>query len=252
MENENRETPLVSVVTVSYNSEKTIARTFDAMLAQTYPRVEYWLIDGASTDGTLAVADAYRARFAEKGYDFHIISEPDNGMYDALNKGVAYATGDLIGQINSDDYYEPQAISRMVDVYRETGFDYFYADLRVVSPKKSKIKRARYRRFASTRYWNHPTTFIRADLYKSHPYSLMSMYDDYELILRLRREGRRAAVLNEVLANFTFGEGMSTRKSWAETKRRIGWRRANYRKNGYGFIYTIDSAMIEIIKYFWG
>ena len=172
-------------------------------------------------------------------------------MYDALNRGVALATGDIIGQINADDDYELDALATVADTYRDTPFTFFYADLRVVKPDKSFIKKAKFTRFATTRHWNHPTTFIRADIYKSHPYVLASMYDDFDLILRLRRKGYRPVICNKPLANFHFG-GMSTRKNLREVRHRIACRRANYKRNGYGFIYTIDSALTEFAKFLWG
>lgn len=243
--------PLISIVTPVFNGEKTIARTIESVLEQTYPHVEYIIMDGASTDQTVTVAESYCAAFAERGYLYRIVSEKDSGMYDALNRGVALATGDIIGQINSDDDYESDALATVADTYRDTSFAFFYADLRVVKPNGSFIKRARYTRFATTRHWNHPTTFIRADIYKSHPYVLASMYDDFDLILRLRREGYHPVICNKPLANFHFG-GMSTRKSFRDMRHRIACRRANYKRNGYSFIYTLDSAVTELAKFLWG
>lgn len=248
---QSREMPLVSVMTVCYNSEKTLARTLESVLGQSYPRVEYLIIDGASSDKTVEIAESYRAAFEEKGYTYRIVSKRDNGMYDALNRGVEMASGDIIGQINSDDWYEPDALEKVAKCYMETDFDYFWADLRIVKPSGNMIKRAKISRYASTRHWNHPTTFIRSSVYKENKYSLLSMYDDFELILRLRKKGYRAVVLNEVLANFSFG-GMSTTKSLKDTFRRIGYRRANYKRNGYGFIYTVDSFVMEMAKYILG
>ena len=103
--------PLVSVVTVSFNSAKTIRRTIESVLGQTYQRIEYILIDGGSTDGTISVISAY----ADKVNFF--ISEPDQGIYDAMNKGVCAATGDWIHILNSDDYYaSPEVIELAVRV----------------------------------------------------------------------------------------------------------------------------------------
>ena len=98
---------LVSIITVAYNSEQTIARTMESVLNQTYPEIEYIVIDGASTDNTVSVAESFIPKFeARDGYSLRIISESDKGMYDALNKGAQMATGELVGQINADDFYE--------------------------------------------------------------------------------------------------------------------------------------------------
>lgn len=238
----------VSVITVAYNSEKTIAKTIEAMLNQTYNNIEYLIIDGASTDSTLKIAQSYQRKFDEKGIEYKVVSEPDRGMYDALNKGVKLATGDIIGQINSDDWYENNAVERVAETFEETDFDVFWADLRIIKPTGNIIKHAKNSRFASSRYWNHPTTFIRAEIYKKNPYALLSMYDDYDLFLRLRNQNVKIVTLNEVLADFNFG-GMSTQKNWNDTKKRIRLKCMNYKRNGYGVLYYADSVLVEVAKY---
>lgn len=238
----------VSVVTVAYNSEKTIAKTIESVLNQTYLEIEYLIIDGASKDRTVQIAKSYQKQFDDKGYTYRIISEPDCGMYDALNKGVELAQGEIIGQINSDDWYENNALQRVVETYEKEKFDVFWADLRIIKPTGNIIKHAKNSWFASSRYWNHPTTFIRAELYKANPYALISMYDDYDLFLRLRNQNAKIVTLNEVLADFNFG-GMSTQKNWKETKNRIRLKCNNFKRNGYGWPYYIDSILIEVAKY---
>jgi len=245
------EKPLISVITVALNSEKTLAKAIESVLNQTYDRVEYILMDGGSEDATLQVAEEYKERFAAKGYDFKIVSRPDQGMYDALNKGVALASGDVIGQINSDDWYEPDALETVANRFMEEPFDLFWADLRIIKPSGDMIKKSRIRNFVSTKDWNHPTTFIRAEVYKNNPYSLISMYDDFELILRLRKQGVKMAVENKVLANFVFG-GMSTKKNLKDTVRRIKLSCNNYKINGYGLPYYTDRVVIETAKFILG
>lgn len=238
----------VSIITVSYNSEKTIRKTIESVLSQTYKHIEYLIVDGKSDDNTVQIAKEYEEKFKNKGYKYIIRSEPDKGMYDALNKGIVWATGNIIGQINSDDWYEPVAIQKIVDTFQEKEFDVFWADLRVIKDSGNMVKKAKLSPFVSTRYWNHPTTFIKAEIYKQNPYALLSMYDDFELILRLKKKGCRMVVLNEVLADFSFG-GMSTQKKWRDVKKRIQWRCQNYKRNGYGPIYYIDSVWIELAKF---
>ena len=99
----------VSIITVAFNAEKTIARAIESVLNQTYPKIEYLILDGASTDSTVAIANSYNDAFHKKGYTYRIVSETDRGMYDALNKGAQKAQGELIGQINADDWYEADA-----------------------------------------------------------------------------------------------------------------------------------------------
>src|SRR4249919_2446252 len=102
----------VSIITVVYNNEKFIKDAIGSVLSQDYPDIEYIIVDGASTDNTMTEIDKYRSRISK------IISEPDKGLYDAMNKGVQLATGDVIGILNSDDlYYDNHVISQVVDAF---------------------------------------------------------------------------------------------------------------------------------------
>ena len=100
--------PLISIITVSYNAVKTIEDTITSVLNQTYSNIEYIIIDGASTDGTLEVIKKYQDDISI------IVSEPDKGIYDAMNKGIERANGELIGIINADDWYEANAVERSI------------------------------------------------------------------------------------------------------------------------------------------
>lgn len=102
----------VSVITPCFNSEKTIQKTLESVLNQTYNNYEYIIIDGKSTDKTLQIIEKYKPLFGEK---IQVYSEPDKGIYDAMNKGIMKASGDIIGIVNSDDYYELDALENMVN-----------------------------------------------------------------------------------------------------------------------------------------
>ena len=144
------ELPLISVVTPVFNGEKSIARVIESVLGQTYPHVEYIIMDGASTDQTVAVAESYRAAFAERGYLYRIISEKDNGMYDAINKANALLDVELIGNVNGDDFYELDAVSRMVEFYKKEKYDVAWGDLRLIKPSGNMIKKA-----TDKKSWTH-------------------------------------------------------------------------------------------------
>lgn len=239
----------ISIITVCFNSSKTIERTIKSVLSQTFTDFEYIIIDGLSNDNTVSIAENYRKQFEEKKIPFRVISEKDNGMYDAINKGTRLAEGLIIGSINSDDWLEPNALQIVSDTYDETHFDMFYADLRIIKPTGNIIKHAKKSKFVFTRYWNHPTTFITKELYGKYQYKLESMYDDCDLMLRIRKDKLNKIVIkNVVLANFTFG-GMSTKKNWHDTWKRIKLRCKVYSNNGYGLIYYLDSFFIETIKF---
>lgn len=240
---------LVSIITVCYNSEKTLPKAIESVLAQTYSRIEYIIIDGQSTDGTLAVAREYEEKFRAKGYDYKVISQRDNGIYDAMNKGITMAKGELIGMINSDDWYEPIAVETAVKAHLETLCDLFYADINLVRGDGSVIvKRSKLDRFPSSRNWNHPTTFITKKTYEEVGlYRCENIYDDYDLILRIRAAGKKVAIRNVILANFRTG-GVSNKKSLKECLRRIGYRYQYYRNNGYSRLYIIECVAMEFAK----
>lgn len=240
---------LVSIITVCYNSEKTLPKAIESVLAQTYSRIEYIIIDGQSTDGTLTVAREYEEKFRAKGYDYKVISQRDNGIYDAMNKGITMAKGELIGMINSDDWYEPIAVETAVKAHQETLCDLFYADINLVRGDGSVIvKRSKLDRFPSSRNWNHPTTFITKKTYEEVGlYRCENIYDDYDLILRIRAAGKKVAIRNVILANFRTG-GVSNKKSLKECLRRIGYRYQYYRNNGYSRLYIIECVAMEFAK----
>ena len=121
----------VSIITVAFNAEKTISRTIESVLNQTYPDIEYLILDGASVDKTVDVAQRYMKAFCEKGYTYRIVSEPDQGMYDALNKGAKIAQGKLVGQINADDWYELDAVETMVRLYEREKYDAAWGSIRI-------------------------------------------------------------------------------------------------------------------------
>ncbi len=140
----------VSIITVAFNSEKTIARTIESVLNQTYTDLQYIVIDGKSTDHTVAIAHDYSDRFRKKGMEYLVVSERDHGIYDAMNKGLALAVGELIGIINSDDWYETGAVECAVRNYKKSMYDLFYADLRIVGEKGCFIKKAKNSRIVTS------------------------------------------------------------------------------------------------------
>ncbi len=247
-------TPFISVITPSYNSGQTISKTIESILKQNCSNIEYIIMDGASTDETLRIAESYREALEARNIRYRIVSEPDKGIYDAMNKGIRLAEGKLIGIINSDDWYEENALQRVEETYRATPFDMFYADLRIVgydnqgNLKEKMIKHSRLRRIAVSRDWNHPTTFITKETYNRFQYKLESVHDDWDLVLRIRKAGCKIVVLNEVLANFRMG-GVSNEKSLKKCVARGKARYRIYRNNGYSRWYWWECVAIEAVKW---
>ncbi|MEL7648009.1 MAG: glycosyltransferase family 2 protein [Sedimentibacter sp.] len=209
--------PTVSLITVSFNSEKTIADTIESILKQTYDKIEYIVVDGLSSDNTVSIAKSYEPLFLKKGYTFKLVSEKDKGLYDAMNKGVKLAGGDIIGILNSDDFYVDEfVVEKVVKKMTEDSADCLYADLLYVDQDDtSRIVRRWKAKTGDFRLgWNppHPTTFItkktydKFGLYKSE-YKISS---DYDLLYRVIHKGKaRLSYLEEYIVKMRVG-GKST------------------------------------------
>lgn len=239
----------VTVITVAYNSEKSISRTIESVINQGYRDIEYLIIDGASKDKTVAKAESYRKALEERGIVFSVSSEPDYGIYDAMNKGIRAAAGSIIGILNSDDWYEPNTVETAVKTFKRTKCDLMFANIRMHKADGSTfIKKAKMRRFQTSRDWNHPTTFVKASLYKKYPFRDLGIHDDYGFYLQMRKAGKKIVTVDQTLANFRMG-GASNRKDMKAAFKRIGDRyRYCYRINGYSRWYIIECVAIEAAK----
>ncbi len=201
--------PLVSIITVCWNSEKTIERTIKSVMVQTYGNIEYIIVDGASTDQTVSIAEKYQQ---VAGFTITIISEPDDGIYDAMNKGINAAHGDIIGILNSDDWYEADAVERSVKAICDSGEDkcVSYGDMRFWSPDgMSKTLHRPYTELERDMIF-HPTCFVTKETYSEYggfnqDYRLAA---DYELMLRLYKKGVTFVDNGGTIANFSL-EGAS-------------------------------------------
>jgi glycosyltransferase involved in cell wall biosynthesis len=177
----------ISIITVSYNSENTIETTFKSVLQQTYSNIEYIVVDGGSTDSTLKIAEKYSEIITV------LVSEQDNGLYDAMNKGINLATGDIIGLINSDDLFcDSDALNKVAKVFKkDKNLDSVYADLFYVNQKDiNKISRrwvtGVQREFKYGWHPAHPTFYIKKTIYdKFGLFDLsFSLAADFEIMLR--------------------------------------------------------------------
>lgn len=195
--------PLVSIITVVYNGEKTIEQTIMSVLNQSYPNIEYIIIDGKSNDGTMHIISKYKDKIA------YVISEKDNGIYDAMNKGIALASGKVIGLLNADDHYELDTIENIIKYYKP-GLVNYYGALRNIDEnnnvfineatnKLSKLKRGMV--------VNHPTLFVNSDVYKK-----LGNFDtdfkiaaDWDFTLRCYLHGVQFIKISKVLTNFRIG-----------------------------------------------
>lgn len=245
----NMRKPMISIITVCRNSEKTIRDTIESVLNQTYDLLEYIVIDGRSTDDTLEIIHSYEKKFNDRHIAYRYISERDDGIYDAMNKGISMASGELVGIINSDDWYELNAVECAASYYSKQTYDLFYADLRIVGEKGSFIKKSKNSKWVTSRYWNHPTTFIPKRIYEQYKYKTENIHDDWDLILRLRKgiSNCRICVANEVLANFR-RNGISHEKSISKALERARIKYKIYIDNGYSRLYAVECYGMEIAK----
>lgn len=243
---------LVTIISVAFNSDKTIARTIESVLNQTYDNIEYIIVDGASKDNTVQIAQQYQSVFDEQeGRSLTIISEPDKGMYDALNKGARLAKGVLVGQINTDDWYEPDAVETMVRMYKETPYDAAWGSIRIKKPTGDMIKHAKIGKLWTTSGWCHPGMFSRREILQEFPYPLESMYDDFDYITAVYRSGKTVRTIDHVISNFSFG-GMSTKKSIKEVFRRTNITYRIYRKYNMSRLYWFHKFAVEFAKFLLG
>lgn len=191
----------MSIITVCFNAAETIEQTIQSVLGQTYQEIEYIIIDGKSTDGTLDILLKYQDKIAK------IVSEEDAGIYDAMNKGIKLATGDLIGILNADDWYDAAAVEQVVECFLKNETDIVHGDIRLVwgdgrtedAPKTGDREKLWY-----SMVIRHPATFVKRKVYEEQ-----GLFDlnykitaDYEFILRCYSRKVKFTYLDKVLTNF--------------------------------------------------
>lgn len=208
---------LFSIITVCYNSEKTIERTIKSVLEQSCQDYEYILVDGASTDHTLEIIRRYEPLFKGK---MKVISEPDNGIYDAMNKGIYLAQGELIGLLNSDDYYEHDALEKIRKAYTHYEYSIIYGAVRAVQDGREVMVYIKNHEFIEQDMITHPSCFITKKIYdKFGVYSLKYPYSaDYEFMLRIRKEKEIQYIkIYDIITNFSSGGVSDGVKAYRDT-----------------------------------
>lgn len=215
--------PLVSIVTVVWNGEATVERTIRSVLEQTWPNIEYIIVDGASTDGTLDIVRRYEDRIA------YWVSAKDKGIYDAMNKAIALCTGEWVGLINADDWYEPTSVERAMQAAAgRAGTNIVHGDIWIHYANGHRtVKKPKLSGFL-LKYWemvlNHPSFFVRRSYYQGRPFDeKLRVSADHKWTYEAWRDSSAQFVyVPEPLANFTMG-GASTsvplKKVVAEGKR---------------------------------
>lgn len=199
---------MISIITPCFNSEKTIERTLQSVLNQTYQNYEYIIIDGESTDNTLDIIEQYKEKFNNK---LKVVSERDDGIYDAMNKGISLSKGKLIGIVNSDDYYENDTLENIISAYNGEKYVVLYGFLRTFVAEKMNSIVFFDHHFLGEKMINHPTCFVSKELYNDMGvYSLeYKSSSDYDFMLRIsQNKDVTFKPVYKILSNFELG-GMS-------------------------------------------
>ena len=242
----------ISIITITFNSAKTLLRALESVQSQTYKDIEHVIVDGASTDGTRELIEAY----AKKHKNVRWVSEPDEGIYNALNKGIRMATGDVIGFLHSDDVlYSADSIAHIAAAFEKPGVEVVYGDLqyckgeKIVRRWKSNAFHARALKYG----WMppHPTVYVRREVYEQvGPYDeWFRISADYDMMLRIFTTGYQSHYLPEVLVSMETG-GASNKN----TKARLSKTQEDYivlKKNHVGAGYlTVACKQLRKIRQF--
>lgn len=202
----------ISIITVCFNSAGTIADTIRSVAGQTYPDVEHIIVDGASTDDTVAVVRNLPSRVSQ------VVSEPDAGIYDAMNKGLRLATGELVGFLNSDDYYaDPSVLSDVAATCRAAAADFVYGDIRMVNAAGRTVRDWKTGEVArsglSGSQIPHPSLFVRKQVLDAISPPFDPKYriasDLKQQLIFINKHGARGAYLARPLVIMRMG-GAST------------------------------------------
>lgn len=220
--------PLFSIITVTYNAERVLERTLRSVCDQSYRNIEYILVDGASTDGTIRLATAYRDRLTEQNKRFELVSEPDKGLYDAMNKGLRMATGDYVWFLNAGDMLQsPDTVARLAEVAQRHHLpDILYGETDVVD-EEGKYLAARRLKAPEHLTWKsfrmgmlvcHQAFVMKREA--APEYDLQYRFSaDFDWCIRCMKQS--AAIVHSHLRLVHYlAEGMTTRNRKASLKER--------------------------------
>lgn len=203
----------ISVITVCYNSVETIERTIKSVISQDYEELEYIIIDGASTDGTLDIIEKYKDKIAI------YISEPDHGLYDAMNKGLEKASGEVFAFLNSDDYYADNVLKKVNEYFENSNADMVSGNMYIcengINSKAVYDKSKKENMFFQVVY-PHPALFAKKELYRKYggfdtSYKIAA---DSEWVMRVCFHGADVLCVEDYFTYFSVG-GLSSRKMYA-------------------------------------
>lgn len=235
-----KKNPKVTIITPCLNNEATIRQTIESVLNQTYGNIEYIIIDGKSTDKTLDIIHEYLPLFHGR---LRCVSEKDKGIYDAMNKGIRLSTGSLIGIINSDDFYNSNAIENIVSYMTEYDYQVLYGYCNLINKNRITGIIKHGHENLKDGMIPHPTCFVTRKVYQKFGMFLDNFHivSDYEFMIRLYESKRVVFTqVKEVIANFREG-GISYNHE--KRKREDTWVKYHYKWFSTG---DVIKSMIEI------
>ncbi len=246
----------ISIITVAYNAEAYIEDTIQSVVNQNYDNVEYIIVDGASKDSTLEICERYKNNIDV------LISEPDKGLYDAMNKGVDLASGDVVGILNADDFYNSnQVLADVAKAFEDVNTDLCYGDLVYVDPiNTDKVVRnwvsGNYKKDAFLKGWMppHPTFFLKKEHYQEFgKYNLvLKSSADYELMLRMMHKYKlKAHYINKTIVRMRTG-GVSNaslkNRIRANQEDKMAWQLNGLKPSLFTFIRKPLSKLTQFFK----
>lgn len=230
--------PTLSVVTVVYNNAQDIERTMLSVLTQTYPHIEYIIIDGKSTDGTLKIIHRYKDQVAK------IISEKDDGIYDAMNKGLAAVSGDYVVFMNSgDEFYDQDTVQKVFE--SEAGADIYYGETEMIDGEGNSLGQRRHTAPAAFTWKDfkygmsisHQAIYVRRSIAEPYDYRY-KLSADIDWIIRAAKKANKIVNVNQYVAKYLVG-GMSKAKHRQSLTERF-----DIMKRYYGFVPTVANHFV--------
>jgi len=237
--------PVLSVITVVYNNVRDIERTMLSVLNQTYPNIEYIIVDGLSTDGTLAIIKKYEGRISK------VISEKDKGIYDAMNKGLAIATGDYVIFMNSgDEFYAPDTVDNVFASGPDA--DIYYGETEMINAKGESLGQRRHKAPAAFTWRDfkyglsisHQAIYVRRTL--TEPYDpRYQLSADIDWIIRAAKKAKKIINVNRYVAKYLVG-GMSKAKHKQSLLERF-----DIMRRYYGLVPTVFNHIVIAFNLGW-
>lgn len=234
--------PLITVVTVVFNGAENLQQTIQSVLAQTYPNIEYIVIDGGSKDGTLQILERYDS------IDYWV-SEPDGGIYKAMNKGVALASGEYIAFLNADDWYNPDTVASVADAILAHRPDYIFGNVDIYADNVhcSTLKK-QFEQYKFNMPFGHPALFVQIQYLLIDPFDIRYKFiADYDFILGLIEKQLSYIYINKSLVNFRTG-GISTVTNLNKEKFRLYYSHFGIIRAIYNYMLITNHPFIKSIN----